>query len=57
MMAHTEGLSSRNAWVDRTKADVLDRKVYPFFKAASMTAAAKEVAKTGFDDMDDDIPF
>lgn len=57
MMSQTEGLSARNAWVDRTKADVLDGKIYPSFMAVSMVTAAKAVAKTGLDDLDDDIPF
>lgn len=52
MMSHAEGLSARNAWVDRTKADVLAGKTYLSFKGKSIPAT-----KSGFEDLDDDIPF
>ena len=53
MMAHATGsLSARSEWVERTKTDVMGGKVFP-----KPPPVSKRPAKTGFDDMDDDIPF
>ena len=53
MMAHATGsLSARSEWVERTKTDVMEGKVFP-----NPPRALKPPGKTLFDDMDDDIPF
>ena len=69
MMAHATGsLSARSEWVERTKTDVLEGKVFPNLPddyqppprsrpPAPHRPPAPPSTKTGFDDMDDDIPF
>jgi hypothetical protein len=53
MMAHATGtLSARSEWIERTKTEVMEGKVYP-----TPTPLLKPKSKTGFDDVDDDIPF
>jgi len=49
MMAHATGTpSARSQWVERTQAEVMSGRVYP---------KPPPAAKTGFDDMEDDVPF
>ena len=52
MMAYATGsLSALSEWVERTKSDVMEGRIFP------KPPTSKPPAKTGFDDMDDDIPF
>ena len=52
MMAYATGsLLERSEWVERTKTDLMEGKIFP------KSTVSKPSAKTGFDDLDDDIPF
>lgn len=53
MLSYATGsLSARNEWVERTRTDVMEGKVFP-----KPPRVSKPPAKTGFDDVDDDVPF
>ena len=62
MTAYAGSTSERSDWVARTKAEMLEGKIYPkspssYGSTQPRRAPPPSSEKTGFADMDDDIPF
>ena len=55
MMAYAGSLSDRSEWIKRTKDRVMEGQIYKKRPTASPPNPPKQL--TGFDDMDNDIPF